>query len=342
METTLVTSRWSLITAAFLFLPASAAFPQGSLTPPGAPTPTMKSLDQIEARTPISSLPFTISASGSYYLTKNLAVTSGNAIVIAVDGVTLDLNGFTISSTAVSAAGVGILLTGTKRNIEIRNGVISGGVTVSGGIYSGSGFAYGILYLGEPTPANVRVVGVSVSGVMYNGIDIGRGEAGTGDSTTIESCNVRTVGGYGITGTSVTRCTAYETGSGGIFGTTVSDCYASSASNGIYADTASNCSASSSNGIALYAVNAINCTGVTTSSSAFDEGLLVTNATNCVGSGAAASGISTYTATNCYGSSTSRKGIILPHGHGFFRLQFQRHRSGSSLRGEQFFRAERQ
>jgi hypothetical protein len=28
---------------------------QGSLTPPGAPAPTMKSLDQVEPRTPISS-----------------------------------------------------------------------------------------------------------------------------------------------------------------------------------------------------------------------------------------------------------------------------------------------
>ncbi len=138
----------------------------------------MKSLDQIEARTPISSVPFTINASGSYYLTKNLAVTSGNAIVIAVDGVTLDLNGFTISSTEGSPAGTGVLLTNTKRNIEIRNGFIKGNVTLSGGTYSGSGFAHGIVYLTEPTPANVRVTGVSVSGCLTNGIDIGRGETG--------------------------------------------------------------------------------------------------------------------------------------------------------------------
>ena len=31
----------------------STAHAQGSLTPPGAPAPSMKSLDQIEARTPI-------------------------------------------------------------------------------------------------------------------------------------------------------------------------------------------------------------------------------------------------------------------------------------------------
>lgn len=49
-------------------------FAQGSLTPPGAPEPTMKTLDQIEARTPISSAPFTIIRPGSYYLTTNLTV----------------------------------------------------------------------------------------------------------------------------------------------------------------------------------------------------------------------------------------------------------------------------
>jgi len=33
-----------------------SAFAQGPLTPPGTPAPTMKSLDQIEPRTPIASL----------------------------------------------------------------------------------------------------------------------------------------------------------------------------------------------------------------------------------------------------------------------------------------------
>src|ERR1017187_8409666 len=101
----------------------STVFAQGSLTPPGAPTPTMKSLDQIEARTPISSVPYTISAPGSYYLTGNLAVSSGTAITITASQVTLDLNGFTLSSTEATPTGTGILLeVGGNSDITIRNG----------------------------------------------------------------------------------------------------------------------------------------------------------------------------------------------------------------------------
>ena len=61
---------------------------QGPLTPPGAPTPTMKTLEQIEPRTPISQadMPLTISAPGSYYLTTNLTGTAGsNGISIKSD-----------------------------------------------------------------------------------------------------------------------------------------------------------------------------------------------------------------------------------------------------------------
>ena len=57
-----------LLTAAVLFATfnpqLSTVFAQGSLTPPGAPAPTMKTLAQIEPRMPISSAPFTISVPG--------------------------------------------------------------------------------------------------------------------------------------------------------------------------------------------------------------------------------------------------------------------------------------
>src|SRR5207244_2456549 len=109
------------LTSVFCLLP-SGSFAQGSLAPPGAPVLTMTSLDQIEPRTPISSAPFTITNSGSYYLTTNLNVTAGDAITVSANGVTLDLNGFTIASTEASPTGTGILLSNNRSAIHILNG----------------------------------------------------------------------------------------------------------------------------------------------------------------------------------------------------------------------------
>ena len=184
----------------------STAHAQGSLTPPGAPAPTMKTLDQLEPRTPISAAPFTISQPGSYYLTGNLTITSGDAITIATNSVTLDLNGFTISSTAASAAGCGILLSGSNpRDLTILNGHITGGVTNNGsGVYSGSGFANGIYFSVNP-PVNVLVSKVSVSGCLIYGIALA-----TVETSVVEGCTARTIGSYGIFASTVKSCGAAE------------------------------------------------------------------------------------------------------------------------------------
>ncbi len=113
--------KWMMFT---LLASAAALHAQGPLTPPGAPAPVMKSLDQLEPRTPITNLPFTITQSGSYYLTGNMDVT-GDGLIIRADHVTVDLTGFRIAG---NGTGRGILLDkptlATIRNVVIRNGHI--------------------------------------------------------------------------------------------------------------------------------------------------------------------------------------------------------------------------
>src|SRR4051794_28495446 len=98
-----------------LSLVARAASPQGSLTPPGAPAPTMKTLDQLEPRVPVSATTtpgdatsvFKITQPGSYYLTGNITGASGkHGTFIAAGNVTLDLMGFELVGVAGSLDGI--------------------------------------------------------------------------------------------------------------------------------------------------------------------------------------------------------------------------------------------
>jgi len=286
-----------------LALQPSTLLAQGSLTPPGPPAPTMKTLQQVEPRVPISSAPFTITQPGSYYLTTNLTVSGGDAITIATNGVTLDLNGFTIASTANPASGTAVLINAGLRDITIQNGHIRGGVTNNGGgVFNGPGFGYGITYVGGPL--NVRVSGVSVSGCRYAGIYVGGGA-----STIVENCVVRTVGGHGIFASIILGCVALDCGDSAIYyGRQVSDSRGESVGSGygLYAETAVNCYGSSVSGYGLSAHTAQNCYGSSTSGT----GLLANTAQNCYGYSTNNYGLYASTAQNSFGYSNAGTGLF--------------------------------
>ncbi|MFG0275795.1 MAG: right-handed parallel beta-helix repeat-containing protein [Phycisphaerales bacterium] len=105
----------------------------GDLAPPGAPAPTMKTLDEVEPRIPIGPLTtpgdadsvFRISQPGSYYLTGNLIGQANRCgIEIASSGVSIDLMGFTLEGVPGSREGVNASV--TSNAVSIVNGTIRG------------------------------------------------------------------------------------------------------------------------------------------------------------------------------------------------------------------------
>jgi parallel beta-helix repeat protein len=92
----------------------------GPLNPPGTPAPTQE--------TQINSLPYTISASGSYILTGTLTCTTctagQNGITVSADDVTIDLKGFALIGVAGSAWGVQV--SAAHKGVSIGNGNVRG------------------------------------------------------------------------------------------------------------------------------------------------------------------------------------------------------------------------
>ncbi len=274
---------------ALAFCLMQQSFGQGALTPPGAPTPTMKTLDQIEARTPISSVPFTISTPGSYYLTKSLSVASGDGIRISVSNVTLDLNGFTLSSSASSATGVAISILFGSSNIKVGNGKISSGVVESGGAYSGGGFQDGIS-VNVTSSARIVVRDMIITGVLSNGIRVNGTLSPNG--TVVDSCIINTAGFIGIGADTVSNSTAMDCGFYGIDASTVENCLATVIS-------------SDANSRGIYASNVTNSYGTATAG----QGIFGNVFTNCYGTSSSNYGLNAYTVNSSYGSSGSGNGI---------------------------------
>ena len=233
-------------TVLLLLATVTTLLAQGPLTPPSVPAPTMKSLDQIEARTAIPKSPpvviagphYTISQPGSYYLTGNIVVASGNGINITASNVTLDLNGFAlISKTASPASGNAIDIAANLRSIEIKNGRITGGTvrTFTGpkpwnATFAGPGWQNGIQDVDASPAAGVLLSHLTVEQCGSSGIDL---EGGLSVLFHIIALNN---GGAGISAYqgSVTNATASGNGSDGIYADFCSVTNATAFSNGTY------------------------------------------------------------------------------------------------------------
>jgi hypothetical protein len=255
-------------TALLLALSAASAFAQGPLAPPAAPAPSMKTLDQIEARTAIPKSPavpvagphFVISQPGSYYLTGNVEVVSGNGINITTSNVCLDLNGFSlINTTASPAAGTAIDLASGLNNIQIKNGSIYGGTVRTS---SGSQL-WQATFVGKGWNSAIRdsFTG-SVQGVQLSQLTVEKcGEEGiylTGSSV-IDHLTVTANGGHGIYAfqSSMTQVNATLNGGTGVVGYRGSITNSTGNSNyyvGISAESSSlsNCSATQNGSTGIY------------------------------------------------------------------------------------------
>lgn len=208
---------------ALLAITTSAVLGQGPLAPPAAPAPTMKTLAQIEARTPLggnATDDVSIGASGSYYLVSNV-----RSVRISASDVTLDLNGFSVIQTQ-DTDGIGIYDGAPRSNVTIRNGSVVGpgtwtqGATPTQGAIAGS-TRNGIVTYGRSsgtiTGQNLRIEQITVRGFGI-GMGIGGFDEFDGSRDSITNCQVRDFGTYGIRANFATiRDTIVHSGSGNAF-----------------------------------------------------------------------------------------------------------------------------
>ncbi len=186
----------------------------GSLNPSGAPAPTMKTLDEVEARIPVgqADMPVVISEAGSYYLTDNITSTDSTIIVITADDVKFDLNGFTVTG---AGAGYGVCVN-NAHSVEICNGSIKN-------------FAQGIYGVDSDEDSKVVIRDCKITANGISGIYLL-------DNCTVKDCIISGNGGgatssvYGIRvgdNSKVEGCKVLDNGSqagGSVYGIRVGFC----------------------------------------------------------------------------------------------------------------------
>ena len=162
--------------------------------PPGPIQSTLKTLVDVEPRTAVSpentpgdsDATFVISQPGSYYLSGDVNAKSGQSgiKIASFDGVTLDLNGFTIRGD--TGAEYGVLIQGN--DITVRNGRMQG---FKGGISPGAG---------QLTAEDLDITLTGATG--YDGIS-------SSEYLRVARCSITFAGGYAIlaqSGGLVTDC----------------------------------------------------------------------------------------------------------------------------------------
>lgn len=236
---------------------------QGSLTPPGAPAPMMKTLDQIEPRMTLgtpgqtNTATLTIKAPGSYVLMGPVQVGSGDGIAIAASNVTLDLNGFTISSSANPRSGTGITSVGAQTSITIFNGKVAstrsddpGGyrlpadtVGFNSGIVIGNLNAVPGSYVYQVATGAFPGTGIRAERVEKSAVVLGA-EYGIVGSL-VRECSLSYFSAFGIQAAKVADCTlgwGYSANGAAISGSLVEGCTLSlDGGRGINADLVTNC-----------------------------------------------------------------------------------------------------
>lgn len=173
-------SHWMIALALVVVAGLEVGARAGSLEPPGPPQSTMKTLEQVEPRVPIlqANVPMILATPGSYYLAENLSVAGGSALYIDGPGVSVDLNGYSISGSGGAVSGIDMA---TASGATVRNGVLEGfyvpvsvydssHITLSDLIVRDNTGAYPLMQL--DTSSDVRVERCHLSGSLGVGIQL--------------------------------------------------------------------------------------------------------------------------------------------------------------------------